>query len=106
MPQVTLLVNGNRTRFEVEAARCRGTTREKLGTSPETHIGADTKAMRCMSGECRGMAVKYDTQLVQADEYGVMTIEGVAAQDGTLHPCREMFRGKPCLQCGSVRQAW
>jgi carbon-monoxide dehydrogenase small subunit len=48
-----------------------------------------------------GRSVKSCTMLaVQADGASVITIEGLAAADGTLHPMQAMFREFHALQCG------
>ena len=48
-----------------------------------------------------GIAVKSCTTLaLQADGGSVLTIEGLAAPDGPLHPMQEAFREHHGLQCG------
>jgi len=48
-----------------------------------------------------GVSVKACTLLaVQADGRRVRTIEGVAAEDGTLHPLQQAFRAHHAVQCG------
>ena len=48
-----------------------------------------------------GRSVKACTMLaVQADEQDIVTIEGIAEPDGTLHPMQEAFRENHGLQCG------
>jgi aerobic carbon-monoxide dehydrogenase small subunit len=48
-----------------------------------------------------GEAVKSCTMLaLQAEGAQVLTIEGLAKPDGTLHPMQEMFREHHALQCG------
>ena len=37
---------------------------------------------------------------MQAHDTEILTIEGLAAPDGTLHPMQEMFREHHALQCG------
>ena len=37
---------------------------------------------------------------VQADNCEVITIEGIAKEDGSLHPLQEAFRNNHALQCG------
>ena len=49
--------------------------------------------------------------VVQANGAEVVTIEGVAAADGTLHPLQEAFREHHGLQCGyctpgMITRAW
>jgi xanthine dehydrogenase YagT iron-sulfur-binding subunit len=40
------------------------------------------------------------TPAVQVDRQAVMTIEGIAAPDGTLHPLQQAFIDHDALQCG------
>jgi xanthine dehydrogenase YagT iron-sulfur-binding subunit len=40
------------------------------------------------------------TPAVQVDGQAVVTIEGVAAPDGTLHPLQQAFIDHDALQCG------
>jgi carbon-monoxide dehydrogenase small subunit len=48
-----------------------------------------------------GLSVKSCTTLaLQTEGMSVLTIEGVAEPDGTLHPMQEMFREHHALQCG------
>ncbi|MEO7405071.1 MAG: (2Fe-2S)-binding protein, partial [Burkholderiales bacterium] len=48
-----------------------------------------------------GRAVKSCNMLaMQAEGADIMTIEGVANADGTLHPMQEAFRQNHGLQCG------
>jgi carbon-monoxide dehydrogenase small subunit len=48
-----------------------------------------------------GNAVKACNILaMQANGASIVTIEGVAAPDGTLHPMQEAFREHHALQCG------
>jgi carbon-monoxide dehydrogenase small subunit len=37
---------------------------------------------------------------VQADGHEIMTVEGIAPNDQTLHPLQEAFRDNHGLQCG------
>jgi len=48
-----------------------------------------------------GRAVRSCLMLaVQADGADVVTVEGLAAPDGTLHPVQQAFRDEHALQCG------
>jgi carbon-monoxide dehydrogenase small subunit len=66
-----------------------------------THVG-------CEHGVCGACTVMMDGEAVrsclvfavQADGAEVGTVEGLAAQDGTLHPLQEAFRDAHGLQCG------
>ena len=74
--------------------------REQLNlTGP--HIGCDTSHCGACTVDLDGKSVKSCTVFaVQADGGEVMTIEGIAAADGTLHALQEGFREMHGLQCG------
>ena len=101
MPQVTLTVNGKIATVEVEGRTLLvELLREKLGLTG-THVGCDTSQCGACVVHVDGQSVKACTMLaVQADGSRVMTIEGLAAADGTLHVMQEMFREHHALQCG------
>ena len=66
-----------------------------------THVG-------CEHGVCGACTVLLDGEpvrsclllAVQAEGRGVMTVEGLASPDGTLHPLQQAFMDKHALQCG------
>ena len=66
-----------------------------------THVGCDTSQCGACVVHVDGVSAKSCTMLaLQADGTSVLTIEGLAAADGTLHPMQEMFREHHALQCG------
>jgi carbon-monoxide dehydrogenase small subunit len=66
-----------------------------------THVGCDTSQCGACVVHVNGDSVKSCTLLaVQAEGAKVVTIEGLAAADGTLHPMQEAFREHHALQCG------
>jgi len=66
-----------------------------------THVGCDTAQCGACTIHMNGRAVKSCNLLaMQAEGAQLMTIEGVAAPDGTLHPIQEAFREHHGLQCG------
>jgi carbon-monoxide dehydrogenase small subunit len=101
MPQVTLTVNGKSATAEVESRTLLvELLRDKLHLTG-THIGCDTSQCGACVVKVDSMSVKSCTFLaLQAEGASVMTIEGLAAADGTLHPMQEMFREHHALQCG------
>ncbi len=74
--------------------------RHQLGLTG-THLG-------CEHGVCGACTVLFDGNsarsclmlAVQADGHEIMTIEGIAPDDTTLHPLQEAFRDNHGLQCG------
>jgi len=74
--------------------------REQLGvTGP--HIGCDTSHCGACTVDLAGKSVKSCTVLAaQANGAEIVTIEGIAGADGTLHPLQEAFREHHGLQCG------
>ena len=74
--------------------------RGKLGLTG-THVGCDTSQCGACTVHVDGQAVKSCTLFaVQAEGHDVKTIEGMAAQDGTLHPIQQAFWDNHGLQCG------
>ena len=66
-----------------------------------THVGCDTSNCGACTVSLNGDAVKSCTVFaVQADGADVTTLEGLASDDGTLHPIQEGFWEKHGLQCG------
>jgi carbon-monoxide dehydrogenase small subunit len=66
-----------------------------------THVGCDTSQCGACVVQVNGMAIKSCTALALALEGAdVVTIEGLAAADGPLHPMQEAFRENHGLQCG------
>jgi aerobic carbon-monoxide dehydrogenase small subunit len=85
--------------------------REELGlTGP--HIGCDTSHCGACTVDLGGKSVKSCTIFVaQANGAEVVTIEGIAKPDGSLHALQEAFREHHGLQCGfctpgMITRAW
>jgi carbon-monoxide dehydrogenase small subunit len=74
--------------------------REQVGKIG-TVVGCDTSNCGACTVDLDGQSVKSCTVLaVQADGGTVITIEGLAAEDGTLHPVQQAFHESHALQCG------
>jgi carbon-monoxide dehydrogenase small subunit len=101
MPQVTLTVNGKTSTVEVEGRTLLvELLREKLRLTG-THVGCDTSQCGACVVHINGESVKSCTTLaLQAEGATIVTIEGLAKPDGTLHPMQEAFREYHALQCG------
>jgi carbon-monoxide dehydrogenase small subunit len=66
-----------------------------------THIGCDTAQCGACTIHMNGNAVKCCNMLaVQGDGATIVTIEGIARPDGTMHPMQAAFRDHHGLQCG------
>jgi carbon-monoxide dehydrogenase small subunit len=66
-----------------------------------THVGCDTAQCGACTIHLNGKAVKSCNLLaMQAEGANILTIEGVAKPDGTLHPMQDAFREHHGLQCG------
>jgi len=99
--EVNMTVNGRAVSGKVEArALLVDFIRDHLRLTG-THVGCDTTQCGCCTVHVDGKAVKSCTMLaVQAKGKNVVTIEGLASVDGTLHPVQEAFREHHGLQCG------
>jgi aerobic carbon-monoxide dehydrogenase small subunit len=74
--------------------------REKLMLTG-THVGCDTAQCGACTVHLNGRAVKSCSMLaLQAQGATITTIEGMSAEDGTMHPMQAAFRECHGLQCG------
>ncbi|HXL67202.1 MAG TPA: (2Fe-2S)-binding protein [Xanthobacteraceae bacterium] len=99
--QVAMKVNGKAVEALVEPRTLLiHFLREQLSlTGP--HIGCDTSHCGACTVDLDGKSVKSCTVFaVQANGADIITIEGMAAADGTLHALQEGFREMHGLQCG------
>lgn len=98
---VSLTVNGKEIEQTVEDNTLLVTfLREELRLTG-THVGCDTTQCGCCTVHMDGDAVKSCTVLVaQAQGSSITTIEGLADNDGTLHPVQHAFKENHGLQCG------
>ena len=66
-----------------------------------THVGCNTSQCGACTVHVNGRAVKSCNMLVvQAQGAEVMTIEGLAAANGDMHPMQAAFKEHHGLQCG------
>ena len=99
--KISMTVNGKPVSAEVEARTLLVTyIREHLRLTG-THVGCDTSQCGACTIHLNGRAVKSCNILaMQAEGADILTIEGLARPDGTLHPMQEAFREHHGLQCG------
>lgn len=101
MTRINLTVDGQQVADDVEPRMLLvHYLREKLGKIG-TVVGCDTSNCGACTVHLDGTSVKSCNVLaVQADGGEVTTIEGLAGEDGSLHPVQEAFRECHGLQCG------
>ncbi|MCC6608595.1 MAG: (2Fe-2S)-binding protein [Burkholderiales bacterium] len=99
--KVSMTVNGKPVAAEVEERTLLVTFIREALRLTGTHVGCDTAQCGACTVHMNGNAVKACNILaLQAEGANILTIEGVAATDGTLHPMQEAFREHHALQCG------
>src|SRR4051812_29536577 len=93
--------NGKTASAELEARALLVTfIRENLRLTG-THVGCDTAQCGACTVLMNGRAIKSCSIVaMQAEGADIMTIEGVAKPDGTLHPMQQAFKENHGLQCG------
>ena len=98
---IQLTVNGKSVQADVDPRTLLSDfIRVNLGLTG-THVGCDTAQCGACTVHLDGRAVKACNVLVaQAQGSTVLTIEGLAAADGKMHPMQEAFRDCHGLQCG------
>ncbi|MCU0868507.1 MAG: (2Fe-2S)-binding protein [Burkholderiales bacterium] len=98
---ISLTVNGRHVDATVPARTLLvDFLRDTLGLTG-AHIGCDTAQCGACTVHLDGRAVKSCNLLaVQADGASVVTIEGLTAADGAMHPMQAAFRDHHGLQCG------
>ena len=74
--------------------------RESAGLTG-TNIGCDTSSCGACTVHLNGESIKSCTVLAaQVDGMEITTIEGLAEDDGTLHPMQQAFHECHAVQCG------
>ncbi len=99
--KIAMTVNGTRHEVEVE-------TRVTLADCLRHHLGLTGTHLGCEHGVCGACTVIVDGRTarsclmlaVQADGAEIATIEGLAGDDGALHPLQQAFHDNHGLQCG------
>jgi carbon-monoxide dehydrogenase small subunit len=99
--QVTMTINGRPVEALVEPRTLLvHFLREQLNLTG-AHIGCETSHCGACTVDMDGKSVKSCTMFaVQAEGAEILTIEGMAGADGTLHVLQDAFREMHGLQCG------
>ncbi len=99
--QVTMKINGKPVEALVEPRTLLiHFLREQLNLTG-AHIGCDTSHCGACTVDVDGKSVKSCTMFaMQAEGAEILTIEGMAGADGTLHVLQDAFREMHGLQCG------
>jgi carbon-monoxide dehydrogenase small subunit len=99
--EVTVTVNGRPYRRLVEPRMTAADFLRDVLELTGTHVGCEHGVCGACTVLVEGRSVRSCTLYApQLDGADVLTVEGLAQADGTLHPLQEAFRGCHGLQCG------
>ena len=99
--KISVTVNGTVHTAEVESRLLLVHLIREVLRLTGTHVGCDTAQCGACTVQMNGNVVKSCSMLaMQAEGADVLTIESVAAADGTLHPMQAAFKEHHGLQCG------
>ena len=98
---ITLSINGKSYTHQVEPRLLLiHYLREVVGLTG-SHVGCETSICGACTVDVDGKAVKSCTMFaVQANGAKILTVEGLAAADGKMHPVQEAYWNEHGLQCG------
>ena len=98
---IAVQINGETVERHVEARRLLVHFIRDDAMLTGTHIGCDTGNCGACSVILNGKLVKSCMLLaIQADGASIETVEGLAGEDGELHPLQRAFSQHHALQCG------
>jgi aerobic carbon-monoxide dehydrogenase small subunit len=99
--QVNMTVNGKASTLNCEPNTLLVQALREHMRLTGTHVGCDTAQCGACTVMVNGRSVKSCNMLVaQAEGADIMTIEGLAQADGTMHPMQAAFKDCHGLQCG------
>jgi carbon-monoxide dehydrogenase small subunit len=99
--KVSLSINQKPYEFDIPANTLLVELIREKAELTGTHVGCDTSQCGACTVMVNGHSIKSCSVLaLQMDGADVTTIEGIAAEDGTLHPMQTAFKECHGLQCG------
>lgn len=99
--KVSLSINQKPYEFDIPANTLLVELIREKAELTGTHVGCDTSQCGACTVIVNGHSIKSCSVLaLQMDGADVTTIEGIAAEDGTLHPMQTAFKECHGLQCG------
>ncbi|MBT5574579.1 (2Fe-2S)-binding protein [Alphaproteobacteria bacterium] len=99
--QIEMQVNGKPVSGVAESRTHLGDFLRQTAGLTGTHLGCEHGVCGACTVIVNGDAVRSCLMLaVQANNCEVTTIEGIAEEDGSLHPLQEAFQNNHALQCG------
>jgi carbon-monoxide dehydrogenase small subunit len=99
--KVEMTVNGSRRADDVEDRMLLVHYLRDVAGLTAANIGCDTSSCGACTVLLDGESVKSCTLLAaQAGGHEITTVEGLAGQDGPMHPVQQAFRERHGLQCG------
>lgn len=98
---VSITVNGAVHHHSVDPRLSLGDfLRQELGLTG-THLGCEHGVCGACTVLLNGVSIRSCLlYAVQADGQAIMTVEGLSAEQGPLHPIQQAFRDHHALQCG------
>lgn len=99
--RIDLEINGRRQQATVEGRKTLSDFLRIDAGYTGVHVGCEHGVCGACTVMVDGLAVRSCLMLaVQADGCEVVTVEGLAAAEGALHPVQQAMRDEHALQCG------
>lgn len=99
--KIELTINGRKQQARVEGRKTLCDFLRLDAGCTGVHVGCEHGACGACTVIVDGLAMRSCLMLaVQADACEVLTVEGMTASDGALHPVQQALRDEHALQCG------